>query len=315
VTARRWFGAFIVAWVLGSPALALAHGFHPGVLTLVEQRSNVFATTWVQPVDTRGASEPVVVGWPAGCTATGAVVDCSPGGPQGAITFTGLSGASGRVIATVHFLDGTTVETVVRADDPRLVLRAADGPRPLAGGWIELGVLHILTGWDHLAFVIGLLAVVGAANLRRLVATITAFTVAHSLALALAVGGMVTLRPAAVEAIIAASVLLVAREALGSQPTLTRRAPWLVAFVFGLVHGLGFAGALASRGIGVGLSLLWFNVGVELGQLAIVVVAVALMRRFGERHGWLRPVVAYAIGGVAAAWFLERAFAVFTAGS
>jgi hypothetical protein len=160
--------------------------------------------------------------------------------------------------------------------------------------------------------------VVGTKSLRRLVGTITAFTVAHSITLLFAATGVLGLASAPVEATIAASVVLVAREALHERPTLTRQAPWAVAFVFGLVHGLGFAGALSAWGLPEGWiapSLLWFNVGVEIGQLGVVVVSVAIVRRFGARLGRFHPSAAYAIGGLAMWWLIERVLAVITAAS
>jgi hypothetical protein len=132
---------------------------------------------------------------------------------------------------------------------------------------------------------------------RALIATITAFTIAHSVTLALATLGVLRVSSAPVEATIAASVLLVARESMHDEPTWTRRAPWAVAMLFGLVHGLGFAGALRELGLpsgSVGWALLWFNVGVELGQLAVVAVALLVVRltrrwlsewRWGRRPG------------------------------
>ena len=206
------------------------------------------------------------------------------------------------------------------AETPELQVDRSPGRSPTA--WLWLGVEHVLGGLDHLAFVLGLLLVVGARSLRRLAATITAFTLAHSLTLALAATGTLVLASAPVEATIAASVVLVAREATHEEPTLTRRAPWAVALAFGLVHGLGFAGALSSFGLPagwVGWSLLWFNLGIELGQLAVVLAVVVLVRaaeRFAGRPlASARPVVAYAIGGLGAWWLGERTLAIVTAAS
>jgi hypothetical protein len=153
---------------------------------------------------------------------------------------------------------------------------------------------------------------------RRIVATITAFTLAHSITLALGVTGLVTLAPAPVEAAIAASVLLVAVEGLHRRPTLTRRAPWAVALGFGLVHGLGFAGGLTSAGLPpdrVGWSLLAFNLGVEAGQLAIVLVVLTAVRLLPRELGRLHPAACYAIGSAGAWWLIERTLAIVTATS
>jgi hydrogenase/urease accessory protein HupE len=184
----------------------------------------------------------------------------------------------------------------------------------VARTYLALGVEHILTGFDHLLFVLALLLIVKSA--RRIVATVTAFTVAHSLTLAAATLGFVHLPQPPVEAAIALSIAFVAAEivhGLDGRPGLTARAPWLVAFAFGLLHGLGFAGALAEIGLpqsAIPLALLCFNLGVELGQLAFVVAllaCLALARR--ARIPWpraARPLPAYAIGALAMFWVIER---------
>jgi len=176
-----------------------------------------------------------------------------------------------------------------------------------------LGVQHILSGIDHLLFVVGLLFLVGFR--RRLIATITAFTLAHSLTLACSVFGWITLRPAPVEASIAMSIVLVASEALREKDTLARRVPWLVSFLFGLVHGLGFAGALKSIGLPqshLPVALLSFNVGVEIGQLMIVLLAYVMVRvPISQRLlGRARRPALYAVGAVAAYWSWLRITAI-----
>jgi hydrogenase/urease accessory protein HupE len=180
---------------------------------------------------------------------------------------------------------------------------------------MKLGTEHVFTGLDHVAFVVGLFLVVGPR--RRLLATITAFTIAHSLTLALAALHVVDLPRAPVEATIAASVLLVAREALASEPTLTRTKPWLVAFLFGLVHGLGFAGALGELPLpraSFGVALLAFNVGVEIAQLLIVAALVAVARLSTrippEQRARGTRATCYVIGALGAWWFFDRAYFV-----
>jgi hydrogenase/urease accessory protein HupE len=174
-------------------------------------------------------------------------------------------------------------------------------------------VEHILTGFDHLMFVLALLFLVGFN--RRLVLTISAFTLAHSLTLALSALGLLTLRSPPVEATIALSIMLVAAEALNQQPTLSRRWPALVAFIFGLVHGLGFAGALKEIGLPqnhLPVALLTFNVGVELGQLLVVGIAYLLYRMLSRSNATyskfvlLRTPALYAVGSIAAYWSLGR---------
>lgn len=298
------------------PRPVAAHGLHPGVLTLVEHEPGLFTLAWTEPVDTNRVSASVELEFPEPCRPQGDQLDCRGPGLHGAIALRGPALAHVRVLTLVRFLDGRTVEAMLTADSPRVLVDQAPGRSPWA--WVRLGVEHILGGLDHLAFVLGLLLVIGTRDPRRLVATITAFTLAHSITLGLAATGMLRLSAAPVEATIAASVLLVAREATHDRPTLTRRAPWAVAFGFGLVHGLGFAGALGTWGLPdgwVGQSLLWLNLGIELGQLAVIVAMVVVVRVVGRRLGPLRPLATYAIGSLAAWWLLERTLAIVTAGS
>lgn len=303
--------AFAIAWLASS--VAEAHGLRPGALTLVEREPGVFTVAYTEPMDTRTVTAPVEFELPDGCRREADVLDCTGTGLHGTIAFPGLAEQGGKVVVFVRFLDGPPLEAIVDADDPRLELDRPPGDS--APAWIRLGILHILGGLDHLAFVLGLLLVVGLHDLRRLVATITSFTLAHSVTLALAATGVVSLHSAPVEATIAASVVLVAREAIDERDTLTRRAPWIVALAFGLVHGLGFAGALASWGMPAGWNLLWFNLGVEIGQLAVVFVLWVSAERFGLRLGRLRRPAAYAIGALAAFWLVERTVALFMATS
>jgi HupE / UreJ protein len=306
----------MLALVALAPRPVPAHGLHPGVLTLVEQQPGVFSLAFTEPVDTSGTVAAVDVVLPVSCRREAERLDCTPGGLQGTIALRGGSSGRARVLTLVRFLDGRTIEAMLTEDAPTLVVEGAPGRS--AWAWLSLGVEHVLGGLDHLAFVLGLLLVVGVQSLRRLVATITAFTLAHSLTLALAATGTLVLATAPVEATIAASVVLVAREATHERPTLTRRAPWVVALVFGLVHGLGFAGALAAWGLPEGWlvpSLLCFNLGVELGQLVVVGIVVIVVRVLGRRHAPLRRVAAYAIGGLAAWWLVERTLVIVMAGS
>lgn len=239
-------------------------------------------------------------------------------------------------VLRLHGLDAIRPEAIVhwRAPDGRETYLRADRYRPQVtlsvdetktaaglGAYFGMGVEHILAGPDHLLFVLGLMLVIRRARrgFGALLATVTAFTVAHSLTLALATLGGVTLPATAVEATIALSILLLAvelaafgrRQAAGEPPTLTFRKPWLVAFAFGLLHGFGFAGALAEIGLPEAArawALLLFNAGVEAGQV-LFVAALALAHR-ALRHR-LPPVriagaVTTVIGAVAGFWLIER---------
>ena len=184
----------------------------------------------------------------------------------------------------------------------------------VAGSYWKIGTIHILEGFDHLLFVLALILIVP--GWWMLLKTITAFTLAHSVTLALATLGLVNLPGPPTEAVIALSILFLAVEIIHSREgrvTLTERYPWLVALSFGLVHGLGFAGALSEVGLpesDIPLALLMFNVGVETGQLLFVAVVVAareLLRRLPiswPDQGW--RVLPYAIGGTASFWVIER---------
>ena len=221
----------------------------------------------------------------------------------------GLTGTPIQVAAYAALADGGTARAVLDAGHPEWTPATAP---PGVPAYLRLGVVHILGGADHLAFLLGLLLLVR--SRRSLVATVTAFTLGHSVTLALAALGHIAVRPAPVEAGVALSVLLVALEATRPPRDLAHRAPWLVASGFGLLHGLGFAGALAAVGLppgGVAGALFGFNLGVEAGQLGVVLVALALVRGVPAT---LRPAgrhaVATLIGGVAVWWTLDRAAAI-----
>jgi hydrogenase/urease accessory protein HupE len=217
------------------------------------------------------------------------------------------------VLVRISLTDGRVVSRLLRPDAPSFVF-GKETAGPAAGGYFVLGVEHILSGIDHLLFVLALVLIVRGVGL--LVKTITAFTIAHSITLALATLGFVKVPSAPVEAVIALSIVFVAAEivrARRGEHGLTERAPWLVAGTFGLLHGFGFAGALAQVGLpqnDIPLALLFFNLGVEAGQLAFVaaVLAVlALVRRANITFPrWTPLVPPYAIGSIAMFWVIQR---------
>jgi hydrogenase/urease accessory protein HupE len=218
------------------------------------------------------------------------------------------------VIARVERLDGTSQVERLKPGSPQFVVLPPTATIEVAWSYLVLGVEHILAGVDHLLFVLALLLIVRGS--WRIVATITAFTVAHSMTLAAATLGWVQVPGPPVEAVIALSIVFVASEVvhgLYGRTGLTTRAPWVVAFSFGLLHGLGFAGALAEVGLpqnAIPVALLMFNVGVEVGQLlfvaTVVSVGAVLARVVTARPAWAPAVAAYGIGSVAAFWTLER---------
>jgi HupE / UreJ protein len=228
-------------------------------------------------------------------------------------------------IVAAQWIDGTTArQFFARTGDAIEVslaaLQAGSGSlTDVARRYVGLGIEHILLGIDHLLFVLGLMLLVRGPWM--LAKTITAFTLAHSITLALATLGFVNAPARPVDAAIALSIVFLAAEILHARqgrPGLTSRKPWVVAFVFGLLHGVGFAGALTQLGLPPGeipLALLFFNVGVEIGQLMFVAVVLALgwaLRQLQVRWPrWAEPLPAYAIGTIAAFWFIERTSGLF----
>ncbi len=232
------------------------------------------------------------------------------------------------VLVRVESLNGATQTERLSPAKTGFVVQSAPGDWEVVTTYLHLGIEHILFGFDHLLFVLALVILVR--DWRRIAVSVTAFTVAHSLTLAAATLGFVNLPGPPVEAAIALSIVLVAAEIVNrsrGEASLTVRRPWLVAFSFGLLHGLGFAGALAEVGLpqhAIPLALLGFNLGVEIGQMLFVAVVLTM--------GWLlsrvaslpflsavvqRPLdvvevgAAYAIGAVAAYWLIERTTAFF----
>jgi hypothetical protein len=304
--------------VLALAAPARAHDFRPGVLALREISAGVFAIAWTEPVDTRRSTrERVSIRFPEHCERAGNRLSCGARGLEGAIVFRDMPDPRARVVVSVDSRGSAPFEAVVTGESPRVELGSGESFLD----WIGIGLEHIAFGLDHVLFVLGLLLAIGFE--RRIVLAITAFTLAHSITLALAVFDLVHLPSAPVEAAIAASVVLVAREGLTRGDSLAQRAPWLVALVFGLVHGLGFAGALREVGLperALGRALFGFNLGVELGQLAIVGLAVGAayiakgvyMTRASGFRDRLRRTACYGIGAVAAFWLVERTIAIVT---
>src|SRR5206468_4671481 len=233
----------------------------------------------------------------------------------------GVSGPGGvalGAIVRVTLADGRLVQGV--ASPGKLLLTVPPRPRALdvMRDYARLGVAHILTGPDHLLFVFGLVLLAG--TMRRLLATVSAFTLGHSITLSLAALGFVDVPSGPIEVAIAASVLALAAELARPRAavTLIRRRPWVMAAAFGLLHGLGFAAALRAAGLPSGdipLALVSFNTGIELGQLVFVLTVLALGRPAGRVldlvPAWMRRVPVYAMGSLAASWWLERTWAIF----
>lgn len=314
----------VLLLTLAAPAIASAHAVGFGVWRLVQEDGE----RWRSTLRVDGAERATI-----GLSVEGCAIETMERSGRGArVELDGLltcrSGPGPRLA-----LEGlpehmrVRVALVPRLGPERSFLLSDRRPEhhvdAAAGGvglrYLRLGAVHILIGWDHVAFVLALLLLLTAdrRGWRRIVSTLSAFTVGHSLTLALAAMGWVVLSPALTEAMIAASLVLLATELAGDErfgPTWTRRAPEGVALFFGLFHGLGFAGVLAEVGLpptDALLALLAFNGGVELGQLGVALAALALARLVGERLGEgprVRPVAGYALGCVGVFVTLERLF-------
>jgi len=230
------------------------------------------------------------------------------------ITIDGLSGTYTDVLLRLERLDGTQITRRLTPVQPSYVVEARPGLAQTAWSFLVLGVEHILVGVDHLLFVLGLMLIVK--NPKTLVKTITAFTVAHSITLAIATLGYASAPLPPLNAGIALSILFLGPEIVRSwrgETSLTIRYPWVVAFLFGLLHGFGFASGLSTTGMPqaeVPLALLFFNVGVELGQLSFVFLALALARSFRVLEirwpRWVEAAPGYTVGSLGAFWTIER---------
>ena len=298
----------------------------PGYLELREVEANIFAVMWKVPGqgEYRLAIEPR---FPDFCRWIGERLTAQTGGAffeRGRIrcerniggeriSIDGLSATQTDVLARIEARDGRTQTARLTPGQPDVTVSADPSRLEVVWTYLQLGIEHILTGFDHLLFVLCLVLLIP--KVSRLLATITAFTLAHSITLAAATLGIVNVPSPPVEATIALSIVFLAGELArkGSSDGITRSYPWLVAFTFGLLHGLGFAGALAEVGLPQGqipTALLFFNIGVELGQVLFVAAVLAVMALIRSMRPviprWLEFVPPYAIGTLATVWVLQR---------
>lgn len=238
-----------------------------------------------------------------------------PGGLEGtSVRILGLQATQTDVLVRIERIDGSSQTLRAAPEAPRFAIEVQAARGDVARTYLRLGVEHILSGFDHLLFVLALVLLV--MGRRRLFWTITAFTGAHSLTLAAATLGWVHVPPPPVEASIALSIVFLAHEiasARAGRPGLTSRSPWIVAFLFGLLHGLGFAGALSEVGLpanAIPVALLFFNVGVEIGQLLFIAAVLVIIAGAGRlrlpRTEWSWRLPTYAVGTIAAYWTFER---------
>ncbi len=320
---RARLRAWVLGWLLVSLLVAwpaAGHEIDSASLTLTELSQGRFLLRFHAASASLRRELKVPAVFPAPCRLDGTYLECGPSGLVGPIEFPWLRGTLTRLMVEIDWRSGSRLLRVVSASAPTLTVYGVPASglaalKPIFIDYTRLGIEHILTGFDHVLFVIALSILVQ--RRKQLLATITAFTVAHSLTLASTALGLLTVPAAPVEATIALSIVLVCAECLRPGQSLTRRAPWLVAFSFGLLHGLGFASALLEIGLPeqhLPSALFCFNLGVELGQLAVIGVVIAL-RALGARlkieRAWPVRVLVYGMGGLAAFWSLDRILAVF----
>jgi hydrogenase/urease accessory protein HupE len=316
----------LIAILLVAARETSAHEVRPAFLELSETAANQFLMTWKVPAlgDFRLGIAPRL---PSSCQLAGGLstmqaggafiehgrVNCSLGLAGQTIAIDRLDATMTDVLVRIQTADGTVRSARLTPSSPSFIVPAQAGPLSVLSAYIGLGIEHILFGVDHLLFVLCLLLLVR--GIRSLLATVTAFTLAHSITLAAATLGFIRVPAAPVEATIALSIVFLATELVrGDAPrSVARLYPWLVAFIFGLLHGLGFAGALAEVGLPNGeipLALFAFNVGVELGQLAFVAAVLSVVRLVHvlplRVPTWAPRAAGYAIGSIAAFWVFSR---------
>jgi hydrogenase/urease accessory protein HupE len=275
---------------------------HPAFLQMPENWKNI-----VLPTERRMADS-IIFHW---------VVEVSAKSIEGSIIrFPGLESTITDVFVRLTRLDGTMMPAIVRPTKPYVELRGERSWSATAGEYITLGFHHIMLGIDHLLFVLGLLIIVK--DRMMLLKTITSFTVAHSMTLGLATLGFASVPLAPLNAAVALSILFLGPEIIRSwrgETSLTIKYPWIVAFIFGLLHGFGFASGLSTTGMPsaeLPWALLFFNVGVELGQLSFVFLVLWMIRSFRileiDWPRWAQMVPGYAVGSLGAFWTIQRTF-------
>jgi hydrogenase/urease accessory protein HupE len=316
-----------VALVLAGGSAARAHEARPGFLELREMCPETYSLLWKKP--TGGEVEiQIAPKVPEGCRLAtpdrqqltpGAMIvrgtlTCAGGLAGKAIAIAGLEATITDVLLRLHHADGRLESHLLRPATPSVTLGGVTTATERALGYVQLGVQHILLGVDHLLFVLGLLLIVS--DRFTLVKTITSFTLAHSITLAIATLGYASAPLPPLNAAIALSILFLGPEVVRSwrgETSFTIRHPWVVAFAFGLLHGFGFASGLTAMGLPkaeIPLALLLFNVGVEIGQVAFVLIVILLERSFRVLElRWPRLVErlpGYAVGTLGAYWTIQR---------
>ena len=321
-----WLAVVLVGLYPGMQAGA--DEIRPALMDIKEQNTGLFVVTWkvpkrgdrVLPITPRLPESLELLGSPSVHDMPGARIKHATYKNNAesltgqSIVIEGLSAVQTDVLLLIQLQDGTQHSAILRPVSPSFTIPLTASKLQVAGDYWRLGTVHILEGVDHLLFLFALFVIV--AGFWRLIKTVTAFTIAHSITLALASLGLVHVPPAPTEAVIALSILFLAGEIVrmrSGRTGLTERYPWSIAFIFGLVHGLGFAGALTEIGLPqheVPLALLMFNVGVETGQI-LFLTAVAALYAGLQRLPLPKPqgawrLIPYTVGSVAAFWTIDR---------
>lgn len=321
----RW--AFAAVALMAFAAPAEAHEARPGFLELRQTAPGTYSFLWKKPA---GGEVEIYIApiLPKECRLAGSgqqqltpgalmvrgTLRCEGGIEGKTLAFDGLESTLTDVIVRLHHADGRLESHVLKPINPTVTLGAATTGWERSRGYLRLGIDHILLGVDHLLFVLGLLLIVS--NRWMLLKTVTSFTLAHSITLAIATLGYASAPLPPLNAAIALSILFLGPEIVRrwrGETSFTIQHPWVVAFAFGLLHGFGFASGLTSMGLPqaeIPLALLLFNVGVEIGQVAFVATIVLLERAFRTLEiRWPRFVEAlpgYAVGSLGAYWTIQR---------
>ena len=325
----RWILPCCLFALVLSPLGAQAHRLAPSLLEVRELSPNRISVLWKNPLLRASGTvlRPIL---PSHCrplseartseTAAALIqrweLSCQEGGLIGSeLAVEGLAGSGSDVLIQLHLLDGRRIRAVASARTPRFTVPPRERALRVVTDYTLLGIEHLASGLEHLLFVTGLLLLVSGG--RRILLAVTAFTVGHSLTLALAVLGIASLPATLIELGIAASLVALGVE-LATTAANRRPHPWLLALLFGLLHGFGFAGALREAGLppdAIPLTLFSFNLGIEIGQLAFVALAlntIALARPFLDRiPAAINRVPTYAIGSLGVFWCLDRGARLF----
>lgn len=326
---RRIFISIVLLFLTN---LSIADEIRPGYLELNEESPHTYAVLWKVPqksgqkLSLTTSLEPH---FPDSCTNKTAItahttngatlqrwyIHCTNNIVGQSISIEDIDNSNTEVLLRIKWLDGTVSTSLLKPSAPLYIIPEKSTTADIAITYLLLGTQHILLGIDHLLFVFALLLIVS--STRRLIVTITAFTIAHSITLACATLGLIHLPQQPVEAIIALSILFLAVEIVHGKrghPGAAARWPWLIAFIFGLLHGFGFAGALAEVGLpqqAIPLALIFFNIGVELGQLLFITAVLLLTWALHQLKQAVliaraETVAIYVIGSLSSFWLIER---------